>query len=151
VHSDAYSWNDFQVARADVQAHLGHLQQHLAFDPSRVVLAGHSMGGLVAIRMALEGAANARGFVVNGPAVPFLDAPQELEALLVPARERGLRGYFIVGEEDNCIFADKVYELAEKMQSAGLACQLETVPDATHDYTPAYDAVLLRALAFIKN
>jgi dienelactone hydrolase len=76
-----------------------------------------------------------------------LDAPEELKALLVPALERGVRGYFIVGEKDNAIFADKVYESAEKLQAAGLVCELETVPDATHDYAPTYDAALLRALA----
>jgi pimeloyl-ACP methyl ester carboxylesterase len=121
----------------------------IAFDPSRVVLAGHSMGGLVAIQLTLMGAPNVRGFVAIGPAVPFLDAPEELEAVLIPARQRGVRGYFTVGAKDNAIFADKIHALSEKLQSAGIVCELETIPDATHDYSPAYDAALLRALVFM--
>ncbi len=143
MYTDAYVWNDFQAAWE-------LLQQRIAFDARRVVLAGHSMGGLVAIRLALLGALDVRGFVANGPAVPFLDTPQELQALLIPARERGMRACFIVGEKDKDIFADKVHQLAEKLQSAGIACQLEIVPGMTHDYAPAYDAALLRALAFVE-
>jgi pimeloyl-ACP methyl ester carboxylesterase len=146
---DAYFWDDFEMARATVTAHFARLQQDIAFEPSRVILAGHSMGGLVAIRLALMGTPNVRGFVAIGPAVPFLDAPEELEALLIPARQRGVRGYFLLGEQDHAIFADKVQALSERLQLAGITCELETVPDATHDYSPIYDAALLRALAFM--
>ncbi|MGD9101774.1 MAG: hypothetical protein PVF45_14930, partial [Anaerolineae bacterium] len=118
MYNDAFGWDDLETSYATIRARFEGLQGHVAFDPRRVVLAGHSMGALVAIQMALRGTPHVRGFVANGPAVPFLDAPEELEALLVPALERGVRGYFIVGEKDNAIFADKVHELAEKLQAA---------------------------------
>jgi predicted esterase len=146
---DAYFWDDFELACTTVNAHFSHLQQHTVFDQSRMFLAGHSMGGLVAIRLALMGTPNVRGFVVIGPAVPFLDAPEELEALLIPARQRGVRGYFILGERDDVILADKIVTLSEILQSAGIACELEIVPSAMHDYSPPYDAALLRALVFL--
>jgi len=150
LYKDAYCWDDFDIARATVNAHFSHLQQHIVFNPNRVVLAGHSMGGLVAIRLTLMGALKVRGFVAIGPAVPFLDSPEELETLLIPARQCGVRGYFIVGEKDDAIFADKIQSLSEKLRSAGIVCELEIVPDATHDYSPAYDTALLRALVFME-
>lgn len=149
IYRDAYVWDDLCAAYADVQAHFAHLQQEIAFDSERVVLAGHSLGGLVAIQMALAGTVNVRGFVVNGPAVPFLDAPEELEALLPAARERRVRGYIIVGAKDEVVLVDRIQALADRLQLAGIACQVETVPGATHDYTPAYDFALLRALEFV--
>lgn len=149
MYKGAYVWDDLPVAFAEVQAHFAHWQRTLTFDVGRVVLAGHSMGGLVAIQMALLGALGVRGFVANGPAVPFLEAPEELDALLPAARERGLRGYFIVGDKDDDISLEEINALAAKLQAAGVACQVEMVPDATHDYAPAYDAALLHALTFV--
>jgi pimeloyl-ACP methyl ester carboxylesterase len=149
MYKGAYVWDDLDTAFVDVQAHFAQVQQELPFDPERVILAGHSMGGLVAIQMALASAVNVRGFVANGPAVPFLDTPEELKALIPKARERGLRGYFIVGEKDEDIFADEIHALAEKLQLGGVVCQVEMVPDASHDYTPAYDSALCRALEFV--
>ena len=149
MYKGAYVWDDLDAAYANVQAHFTQLQHQITFDPNRIVLAGHSMGGLAAIQMALRGAPHVRGFVANGPAVPFLDAPDELEALLAPARERGVRGYFTVGAQDDDINPDEIRALADKLQSAGVACALEIVPNATHAYSSAYDAALLRALAFV--
>lgn len=146
----AYIWDDLPVAFAEVQAHCAQLQTAFSSDPGRMVLAGHSMGGLVAIHLAVSGLVPVRGFVANGPAVPFLETPEELEALLPAARNRRLRGYFIVGAKDDDVLGDKIQALAETLQTAGVACQVETVPEATHAYSPDYDAALLRALAFIE-
>jgi dienelactone hydrolase len=149
MYKGAYAWNDLEASQACIQANFAQLQGQIAFDPKRVVLAGHSMGGLVTIQMALTGSLNVRGFVANGPAVPFLDSPGQLDALLPSARERGLRCYFIVGEKDSDISLDDVHSLAGKLESAGIPCKLETVPGATHDYSPGYDSALPRALAFV--
>ena len=149
MFTGAYVWDDLAQAQADVQARFAELRERLAFDAGRVVLAGHSMGGLIAIQMALTGALPVRGFVVNGPAVPFLEEPQALQAALGPARERGLRGYFIVGAQDDAINVVEIRALADQLRAAGLAVEVETVPEATHDYTPAYAAALLRGLEFV--
>ena len=149
MFKDAFAWDDLDKPFADVNASYIKLKEELPFNENHIVLAGHSMGGLIAIQIALTGLINVRGFIANGPALPFMDAEDELESLLPPARERGLRGFFIIGENDTDIFQDEVRALAEKLKSAGIACELETVPGATHDYSPVYDAALLRALAFI--
>jgi pimeloyl-ACP methyl ester carboxylesterase len=149
MYRGAFVWDDLERARADVLAHFERLPGQLAYDANRVVLAGHSLGGLVAIRLALQGEVKVRGFVANGPATPFLEAPDELEALLGPARERGLRGYFILGSQDNAINADEIHTLAAKLRAAGLACKLEVVYGPAHAYAPAYDPALKRALAFV--
>lgn len=81
---------------------------------------------------------------------PFREALDELDALLPLARQRGLRGYFIVGENDFDISQAENQWFFEKLKSAGIVCEIETVPGATHDHTPAYDEAFY-ALTFISN
>lgn len=151
MFKDAFAWDDLEQSKSYVMDQYNALAKNTAFDPKRVVIAGHSMGGLVAIQIALEGLLPMCGFVVNGPAVPYLDEPEELDKLLISAHERGLRAYFIVGEQDNAINAPEVKNLAEKLKGAGIPCEIEMVPNATHDHTPAYDGALQRGLAFVSR
>jgi dienelactone hydrolase len=145
----AYVWDNLDRSRATVQAYWERLAQTLAFDPRRVVIAGHSLGGLVALQLALRGELPVAGFVANGPAVPYLDAPDELEALLGPARQRGLRGYLLLGANDQAVDAGQIHTFAARLRAGGIACKLEVVPGATHEYSAAYDPALRRALAFV--
>jgi predicted esterase len=147
MFKNAFAWDDIERSFAYVKSQYEALD--VSFDSKRVVIAGHSMGGLIAIRMALEGLMPVYGFVVNGPATPYLDDPEELDKLLVPARARGLRAYFILGEEDEAINTTEVKNLAEKLNAAGISCGVEMVANSTHDYNPAYDPALHRGLAFI--
>jgi pimeloyl-ACP methyl ester carboxylesterase len=146
-----FAWDDLDQSKAYVMDQYNALTKTTAFDPKRMVIAGHSMGGLVAIQMALQGLLPVCGFVVNGPAVPYLDKPEELDKLLISAHERGLRTYFVIGEQDNAINTPEVKNLAEKIKTAGIPCEIEIVPDATHDHTPAYDAALRRGLTFVST
>jgi len=151
IFKGAFAWDDLEKSKAFVTSQYHTLTKNTVFNPKQVVIAGHSMGGLVAIQIALEGLIPVRGLVVNGPAVPYLDDPEELDTLLIPARDRELRAYFIVGEQDNAINAPEIKKLAEKLIAAGIACEIEMVPNATHDHTPAYDAALRRGLAFVNS
>ena len=145
MQKNALGWDGLDTSFAYVKERFEEVD--IPFDSKKVVIAGHSMGGFVAIRMALENMLPVCGFIVNGPAVPYLDEEEELQKIL--SQERGLRAYFIVGEKDDAIFADKVIELADKLKAAGIPCEVDVIPDATHDPNPAYDPALRRGLAFI--
>jgi len=144
-----YVWNDLDKAFANIQAHTARVRQQIAFDPHRVVLAAYSLGGLVAIQMALEAKLDVCGFLAIAPVIPFQGEEEKLDALLPSARARGLRGYFILGAQDDVIPADGVRTFAEKLQSAGIVCRLEVVPEATHAYSPNYEIAVKHALAFL--
>lgn len=145
----AYIWDELETSFRQVKACFDSVKKRIEFDPGRVVLAGHSMGGLTAIQMAMTGELPVRGFIANGPALPFEDAPEELDKAVAFAREKGLRAYFIMGENDVDIEQDAVRAFSGKMKSAGIPCELEIVPGATHEYSSNYDTALLRALKFI--
>ena len=147
----AFAWDDLEKSKAYVTSQYEALAKNTDFDAQQVAIAGHSMGGLIAIQTALEGRIPVRGFIVNGPAVPYLEAPEKLDKLLISARERGLRAYFILGEQDDAINMAEVKNLAEKIKAAGIPCEVEMVPDATHNYSSVYNAALQRGLRFITN
>ena len=147
MQKDALGWDGLDISFAYVKERFTAID--IGYDSKRVTIAGHSMGGLVAIRMALENMLPVCGFIVNGPAVPYLDEEEDLQKILPLAKVRGLRGYFILGDKDDAIFADKVIELADKLKAAGIPCEVETIPNATHDHNPAYDPALRRGLAFV--
>jgi dienelactone hydrolase len=145
----AYIWDNLDVSFEQVKACYEVLKKELTSE--RVILAGHSMGGFVAIQMALTGELPVHGLIANGPALPFGDAPEALENALTSAKERGLRAYFIVGDKDIDIEQDAIKVFVDKMKSAGIPCELEIVLGATHDYNPAYEAALIHALKFINS
>lgn len=147
MYTGARMWNDHDSAVADIQPHVDSLRGQ--FDPAHVVVAGHSMGGEIAIGLTLRGTVRTRGFVTIGPGGPLTDEPEQWQPLIEPARERNLRGYFIVGEKDDLIQPAAIQTLADMLTTAGIPAQVERVPGATHDFTPAYEAALLRGLAFV--
>jgi pimeloyl-ACP methyl ester carboxylesterase len=147
MYKGACLWNDHDSASADILPQVETLREK--FDSERVVVAGHSMGGEIAIGLALRGTVGARGFITIGPGGPFTDEPEQWRADIEAARERNLRGYFIVGEKDDLIQPQAIQTLAGMLNAAGLPAQVERVPGATHDFTPAYEAALLRGLAFV--
>lgn len=151
MFKDAFVWDDLPISFSQIKACFETLRKEIEFDADRVILGGHSMGGFVAIQMALAGEVPVHGLIANGPALPFEDAPEEFEKALVSAKERGLRTYFIMGDNDDLIEQDAIRTFVDKMKSAGVPCKLQVVPGATHDYNPGYDAALVNALDFINS
>ena len=151
LYKGGYVWNDVDTAFDNIQAHFNQLSGQIAFDRERVVIAGHSLGSWVAIQMALSGALKVRGFIAIGPVIPYQDEPEKLEAILSQLYDRDLCAYLIVGEKDELISSERSQAFCEVLGSTGILCQLEIVPDATHDCSPAYDAPLRRALAFMNS
>ena len=120
AYKGAYVWNDLEKAFTNLQAHFARLQQQIAINSQHVILAAYSLGSLVAIQMALEGTIDVCGFLAIAPVIPFQGDEEKLDALLLRAGKRGLRGYFILGAQDDIIPADGVRTFAEKLQSAGI-------------------------------
>lgn len=147
----AFMWDDLDVSFEQVKTCLESMKNEIEFDQNRIILGGHSMGGFVAIQMALTGELPVRGFIANGPALPFEDAPDELDKALASAKERGLRAYFIMGDKDTDIEQDAIRVFVDKMKTAGIPCELEIIPGATHDYNPDYDAAIVNAVKFINS
>lgn len=83
--------------------------------------------------------------MVPGPHLLDVNA---LLPFLVAANSAGLRGYIVVGEEDNvCLgISRKVHEL---LNVHGIPCELELRPGLGHVYPDDYTKSLEKGLAFV--
>jgi pimeloyl-ACP methyl ester carboxylesterase len=145
----AYVWNDMETARQEIQHYAESIRRKYAVHPDQVVLGGHSMGGEVAIWLALTGAVEATGFIVIGPGGPLTDEPDSWGPVIEQARGRSLRGYVIVGEQDDLIAREEILALVDRLNEAGLSTEVEIIPGARHDFVSEYEAPLLRGLEYL--
>ena len=146
---DAYVWSDLEVARAEIEQHITLLRRQYAVDAGRTVLAGHSMGGELAIWLALSGALEVRGIIAVGAGGPFMDNPEDWHELIEAFTGDPPRMYLIYGEGDRTIPQHNNHVLAGMLQKAGFACEIESLPGVGHEYDPAYIAPFLRGLKFL--
>jgi dienelactone hydrolase len=145
----AYVWNDYDLSREEIRHHIASIQRQYAVDPERLVIGGHSMGGEVAIRLALSGEVQATGFVAIGPGGLMVDDPEQLTPLIEASAGSGLRGFFIWGDDDRLISAESIQRLIDRLNENDIPTDLEIVPGAGHDFVPDYEEALLRGLDFI--
>lgn len=155
VWVDAYVWDDYAIARQEVSAHLASLDVRYAIDPEQVVIAGHGMGGEVAIRLALEGVMPLTGLLAIAPTGPLMEDLTGWQPLLSEAAERvasgapELRAVFVVGEHDGTVPVEQLEALADMLIDHGIPTAVEVAPAAGYDYVHSYNAVILRSLDFL--
>lgn len=149
VGVNQFIWDDQAVAIREAQEHYATVQARYALDPARTLVAGFSMGGETALRLALSGALPVRGFILLGPGGPTIDTPDAWVPLMEQATGRGLRGMVILGEADNEVPQDEIRTLVTLLNSHGIPCELETVPGLRHAYPPDFGPIIDRALAFV--
>ena len=147
----AYVWDDREAAAEQIKQRYETLLKTYACDPQQVILAGHALGGEVAAWMAITGTIPTRGFLAFGPSGPLSDDLQTWLPLVEKAGWSGLRGYVILGEEDDSIPGENLRRWVEMLNSAGIPCELEIVPRAGQEYAPEYESSLLRALEYLQQ
>ena len=147
--ADAYGWKDHESAAKEIEGHYQKLSAEYPVDPKLAVLGGYSMGGEMALWIALSGCIEARGFVLLGPGGSILGKPEAWEPLVKKARGSGLRGWIVLGEADKSVPQDGIRSLVEMLNANDIPCELEVRPDLGHDYPPDFSESLLKGLDFI--
>lgn len=145
---DGCAWNDRDWAMREIKEHYTALCEQYAVDPERVVVAGFSLGGELAIWLAMSGTIEARGFIAVGPGGPYMREPDKWVSLIEASQGRGLRGCLVVGEQDVFCY-EGTLALAELLRSRDVPCELEVHPNLGHDFPPEFQQSLARALEFI--
>jgi predicted esterase len=145
---DGYAWNDRDWAVREIEEHYAALCEQYAVDPERVVVAGFSLGGELAIWLAMSGTIEARGFIAVGPGGPYMREPDKWGPLIEESQGRGLRGYLVVGEQDISCY-EGIQALAALLKARDVPCELEVHPNLGHDFPPEFEQSLTRALEFI--
>lgn len=146
VDWEGFSWDDWELAAAQLQEHYRALCRSYRIDASRVVLAGFSQGGTIATWLALCGlpAAGAGVFAI----VPGARHP---ETFLEPARACKIRPrvYIVMGHRD--FAAGGVRRFVATLESAGIPITVDERPDLDHELPPNLEETAARALEFITS
>jgi predicted esterase len=149
-----YIWNDQALALREIEEQYKALHSRYTVNPEKIIVAGFSMGGETALRLALTGPIPVKGFILLGPGGPTIDEPELWLPLIEEYRQKpstGLRGYIFIGEQDTDIEPQAVVALAELLNSHGIPCKLEKLPGLRHEYPPDFEPGLSRALGFIEQ
>jgi predicted esterase len=147
IGPDEYTWDNREQGSLEIREHLATLIRTHAVDRERIVLGGFSMGGSLAIWLALHQSIKTRGFIALGPSL----TAAELEALTTLFDTRtpaGLRGYIIVGEEDIWSL-ETSRKIVELLNAHDVSCQLEILPGLDHSYPPHFAGYVTKGLAFV--
>ncbi|HEX6776774.1 MAG TPA: alpha/beta fold hydrolase [Ktedonobacterales bacterium] len=150
-YSDAYGWFDEERAVREIEEQYTALLEQQTIDNRQIILAGFSMGGAIALRLALQPQIPARGFILLGPGGPPLDTPEAWIPSIQAAAARNLRGCILLGDQDMNIPQDAIRALVELLNAHGVPCQIETIAGLGHGYPPDSEPSLTRALAFIQH
>jgi predicted esterase len=149
--SDGYIWNDQPIALRQLVDQFTGLRQEYTIDEKRVIGAGFSMGGETVLRLALTGPVPMKGFLLLAPGGPTIDDAEEWLPEIRQAKGRGLRGYVLIGENDDIVPQAQIRRLVDLLNKHGVPCQLEVVPGLRHEYPRNAEPLLQRALAFIEG
>ena len=146
-YSDQDSWSDarcaIRYARAHASAYGG--------DPDRVVVVGHSQGGLMGIDIAIHPEQAANGCLADGSAIPdgviALGAPRPS---IAGAAASGPPMWLFSGSKDR-----PAEQYGQVLRSAGFQATVRILPGVTHDgitdavATPAVVDLIVEALTSI--
>lgn len=142
--SGGYVWQDLGKALSEMKAHFETLSQNSRLDMNRVILAGFSSGGQVAMQSIFENLIPARGFIGIEGWVFELD---QIPTLLMGSKNPDARFYLVSGQQ----FADEATKVYTLLHDHNLRCHLEATADPNHRVPDSFAEVLLRALAFING
>ncbi|HET9911805.1 MAG TPA: dienelactone hydrolase family protein [Anaerolineales bacterium] len=136
---DSHCWDDPAEGVADLLFYYGQVSQKYKIDPQRVVIAGFSQGGGMAIYAALKGNLAPRGFI--GVGTWWADA-NELDC-----ERKDVRGYFVVGEKDHTL--ERVREIQASLRKNNIPLGEEVHADLGHAFPADFERSFDKAIDFI--
>jgi phospholipase/carboxylesterase len=138
----SYCWDNPEQGLADMGSYYEQITQTYQIDPQRIVIAGFSQGGGMAIHTALSGKINVRGFIAVACWWPDPEslAPQNGDA-------RGLRGYFVIGEKDHTLQTTR--EIQRILKENQIQFDEEVHADLAHEFPSDFEKSFGAAIDFI--
>ena len=137
-----YSWIDGEQGVTELIFYIEKISKEYAIDPKRVVIAGFSQGGGMAIYTALNRKIDVWGFIGIGT---YWADPNSLTPF---AREsKSVRGYFVTGEKDHTL--DKIREIQKILRENDIQFTEELHPELGHEFPPDFEKSFDQAIDFI--
>ncbi|MDQ3930083.1 MAG: hypothetical protein M3328_13170, partial [Chloroflexota bacterium] len=146
-----YIWDNQEVAIQDVTSQFARLTEEYSVDMNRLILSGFSYGGETTLRATLTGTIPAKGFVLLGPGGDDFFKPEEWRSMIEQAKGRGLRGYVLLGEQDEEDLLQAAKRMVDLLNEGGIPCELEMLPNLPHAYPQDFGPIIERAMAFVEG
>ncbi len=149
MYTDSYMWTDYPTTKPEIETQFSALKHKYSVDPERLIVGGFSMGGAMALQLALTGDLPAKGFILLGPGGGVLDDEKEWQPLIDQAKGKGLRGVIWMGLADNSIPQENIQKLVDLLNQNDIPCKLQTFEGLKHAYPKDFEDVSFDALDFI--
>ncbi len=143
-----YVWGDWEVTSRQLEKYWGMISRQAEYDSKRIVTAGISKGGEVAVWLAMSDRVPAQGFIAIAPSGSHVEEPQKLRSFVEGSCERGLRGYLIVGDQDTYCY-EPTLKLATFLKEQGIPHELEVHSGLGHWFPLDFERSLRRGLEFV--
>ena len=147
TYPGGHCWDDRNRARQDILDMWDALNQNHLIDPSRIVVAGFSQGGGLAVEISLNQIIPARGVLAIAPYLQISDDLSNPGSSKQPLS--GLRAYLMTGELDENQPTFKKIE--EWLRSCQVPCHREQIIGMAHEFPADFPSQLDRALSFLQN
>ncbi len=152
---NSFVWDDYPLSKRDVEQYFEKLTRYFtelshpeAIDRNQVIFGGFSVGAQVAIRMALEGSLNAKGFISVSGWLGHDPDLKYIQELLQTSRAKKVRGVIIIGDQDLSSYKGSL-KFAQLLSAAGVSHQLIVVREHSHAFPDNFTESLAKAVRFI--
>ncbi|RPJ19871.1 MAG: hypothetical protein EHM33_29635 [Chloroflexi bacterium] len=142
LYPGGYCWDDGEKGLRDILFHVDEVMKICNVDRKRVIIAGFSQGGGMAIYAALSEKVGARGFIGIGTVMSELSLQNSLAS-----KVQSMRGYFVTGEKDH--FLEKSREIQKVLKANNVQIAEEAHPDLGHAFPADFAASFDKAIKFI--
>jgi len=137
-------WDDPSLATKDLANAYKRLRSTYGIDALRLVAAGFSQGGGLAVSSVLTGGPlPADAFLTIGTGLSDIN-PAALDTV-APTRTHQIQGWILIGERDEAL--PDATRLHAELRSRDIDCHFEVIPHVAHSVAPDLAPRLRRALA----
>lgn len=145
--SNGYCWDNPEVTKSDILAAYQLLQEKNEQMANKLIIAGGSQGGKVALELFLENLIpEASGFVLVVPSISNLEP---IENLLKRNSRKNLRGCIVTGDQDYCYH--KILELIPLLQAYDIDCKLIVKEGMGHYFPDDFTDLVKGAVEYIMD
>ncbi|MFX1576478.1 MAG: hypothetical protein ACFFCF_04850 [Promethearchaeota archaeon] len=127
-------WPNYETSIHQIKAYVDTINLNKTLDLKHSIAGGLSMGGDLAIRLALTGTIPVCGFIAVSPGGPWMNEPKKWKTLIDDTRCHDIKGIIIRGKEDQAIPRKYTQTLTNMFNNSGIPCQFLEYPKLGHWY-----------------
>jgi predicted esterase len=140
-----YCWDDASLAESEIIHSLQKMKESYSVNTERLILAGASQGGKLALELALKpNDIRAKGFILI---VPSIRDVEQYHHSIADATAEGVRGCIITGDQD--YYYRQALDLHAACERSGLPCKLVVREGLGHFFADDFTTILPEAVEFI--